>query len=74
MDPQAEYVASLIPGSETVLLPGDLVDEAYERAAAEAIREFIGADRQRTELDTLLSTRAGSTPVSASGSTASSPA
>jgi class 3 adenylate cyclase len=54
--PKAEYVASLISGAEMVLLPEDFVGEEYERAAADAIRRFVGAERPRTELDTVLST------------------
>jgi class 3 adenylate cyclase len=53
---KAEYAASLISAAETALLPAHLSNEEYERTAADAIRRFIGAERPRQELDTVLST------------------
>jgi class 3 adenylate cyclase/pimeloyl-ACP methyl ester carboxylesterase len=50
------YVASLIPGSETAVLSGDIFAPENVRAAGEAIRRFIGVERPAPELDTVLST------------------
>jgi class 3 adenylate cyclase len=54
--PKAEYVASLMPEAESLLLPGDIFSEENTRKVAEAIRRFVGAERTARELDTILST------------------
>ena len=53
---RAKYVASLIPGAEITLLPGPIFSEENERAAADAVRRFVGVDRPAIELDTVLAT------------------
>ena len=53
---RAAYVASLIPGAETMVLPGTIFSEENLRAMAEAVRRFVGAERPPPELDTVLST------------------
>jgi class 3 adenylate cyclase len=53
---RAAYVASLIPGAETMVLPGKIFSEENLRAMAEAVRRFVGAERPPPELDTVLST------------------
>ena len=51
---ESTHVASLIPGAELVVLPGNEVDGDV-RPLLEAIRGFLGQDRP-PELDTILST------------------
>jgi class 3 adenylate cyclase len=53
---RSAYVASLIPGAETVLFPGSVFSDENTRAIADTIRRFIGVERSPTELDTVLST------------------
>jgi class 3 adenylate cyclase len=53
---RSAYVASLIPGAETALFPGNVLSEENTRAIADTMRRFIGVGRSATELDTVLST------------------
>ena len=53
---RSAYVASLIPGAETALFPGNVLSEENTRAIADTMRRFIGVERSATELDTVLST------------------
>jgi class 3 adenylate cyclase/pimeloyl-ACP methyl ester carboxylesterase len=49
-------VASTIPGAEFQEMPGGPWTEQHMRLAADGIRGFVGAERPRVELDTILST------------------
>ena len=56
---RAQYVASLMPMSEVVVLPGDVdvskeTMQAYIRPAVEAVRRFVGVKPVREGLDSVL--------------------
>jgi class 3 adenylate cyclase len=53
---RSAYVASLIEGAETLVLPGTIFARENYRPAAEAIRRFVGGERPAPELDTILAT------------------
>ena len=53
---RSKYVASLIPGAELHVLPGEAWTQQDARSSAEEVRRFLGVERSPTELDTILST------------------
>ncbi len=58
---KAQYVASLMPAAELVLLPSDVPEtkqtmHAYIRPPLEAVRRFIGVQPDRPGLDSVLAT------------------